>query len=816
MSQEGSGTLLSAVKPPVSNHHYLLPLPRDKYAPKRKLTTRTRYHELLHFLQFYDHLCTHYQLTSEDEKCKGLIEYCSSGMAEKIESFPSFVQGDYTTLVENLKYFMEGEDDSYDITAIGAFTKKWRKRKVESLEHFKRYHGQYLQLLGRAKGTGAIDQKDYNRYFWEGIHYSFRKRIEKGLLAQNPRLDLTVPFMLEDVVATAKALFNKKRFDQYLLARQNKGSDTDSDEDGIRPLRVFSDSEEEEEGSEDSEGHKIRYFRKKPNFSPPPKFRQVSNPPSARNNKKDEIGKLAEQMSQLRLYLMKKDSETRNLPGNPDRSQRNGTQNNNFTRNSFPGNRPPFNNLPFQNGRPQAYYPPTQPTAQVLNTTYPTPPSRDVPPHLNQKQPSGIPTQEPYCFGCGQVGHQIRQCSDINTLLNQGTIIRNGMGKMCWSDGTYIQKNREETLMQAINRSLKRANFVRVSKHESDSEEVYQQVLTTREEDDASSTDQEELGWRPRTVANCYAVDRNKRVSKEARKEVLSNPPGSTQRMQKFPQAGNKVNSRGKFSPITTGSNLNSNQPGNTKFPLPLDVDQGKFEGKLDSQLVPMEIEQDLTKVPGHKETQISAHQVGTNISEITDPGAGTEEVSKEIIKGIMEQKVTLPLEPLLRVSPLMRQTFLNAMKGVRAGAYPRQGQKEKMDSGSKKVLNLFQEQPFERNRTKQKGETRDELITLAVRIGKARMFGIVDSGSQANIISEEYARESGLPMQLDGFDDQVSGMDGTPAEIVGVIPNAEIYVTNSDIRTTGRLLVLKDPAFSLLLGRPWATRNRAGTDETD
>jgi hypothetical protein len=95
-------------------------------------------------------------------------------------------------------------------------------------------------------------------------------------------------------------------------------------------------------------------------------------------------------------------------------------------------------------------------------------------------------------------------------------------------------------------------------------------------------------------------------------------------------------------------------------------------------------------------------------------------------------------------------------------------------------------------------------------------MFGIVDSGSQANIISEEYARESGLPMQLDGFDDQVSGMDGTPAEIVGVIPNAEIYVTNSDIRTTGRLLVLKDPAFSLLLGRPWATRNRAGTDETD
>jgi len=50
-------------------------------------------------------------------------------------------------------------------------------------------------------------------------------------------------------------------------------------------------------------------------------------------------------------------------------------------------------------------------------------------------------------------------------------------------------------LVQAINRASKKTNIVKVELCHPETEEDYQYVGVVREEDDASSEEQEDLGW---------------------------------------------------------------------------------------------------------------------------------------------------------------------------------------------------------------------------------------------------------------------------------------------------------------------------------
>ena len=89
--------------PPLTDNHFLLPLPGAKYAP-RTLTFKRRPHELTHFLEVYDHLCAHYHVTSEVEKCKGIVTYCTSKVGRTVEKLPSYIRGNYRELVKDLYY----------------------------------------------------------------------------------------------------------------------------------------------------------------------------------------------------------------------------------------------------------------------------------------------------------------------------------------------------------------------------------------------------------------------------------------------------------------------------------------------------------------------------------------------------------------------------------------------------------------------------------------------------------------------------------------------------------------------------------------
>ena len=97
----------------------------------------------------------------------------------------------------------------------------------------------------------------------------------------------------------------------------------------------------------------------------------------------------------------------------------------------------------------------------------------------------------------------MKECRELNGILNRGTVIRNSYtGRLRWPDGSRINRAMNETLIQAIE-GPKQANIARISGRIYDSDSTYNYVGVDREEDDASTEEQEELGWTSGEVADC-------------------------------------------------------------------------------------------------------------------------------------------------------------------------------------------------------------------------------------------------------------------------------------------------------------------------
>ena len=124
---------------------------------------------------------------------------------------------------------------------------------------------------------------------------------------------------------------------------------------------------------------------------------------------------------------------------------------------------------------------------------------------------------------------------------------------------------------------------------------------------------------------------------------------------------------------------------------------------------------------------------------------------------------------------------------------------------------------PLSKAETYYLAEPRDDLLKVDARIGHARLTGVYDSGSQINVLSDKYMNKCGLPITTEGIDwYRITGVNGGLVRCVGIIPNARIYITENEHVTIGDLVIIEHAGFDLLLGRPWITVNRAGTNEED
>ena len=256
--------------------------------------------------------------------------------------------------------------------------------------------------------------------------------------------------------------------------------------------------------------------------------------------------------------------------------------------------------------------------------------------------------------------------------------------------------------------------------------------------------------------------------------------------------------------------NPHSHQAGPIRRPVPINVDQHKFEGKKDHQLLPMDVDQRPLEKPGNNHGKVTANQGRANIIKPSNPGPAQDNVSSKITQKIMEKEITIWMDEIAQIAPSVRQDLLHALREQRGVLRQGQEKKEKHEN-EKTVLWSNVWGPFSEELEEQKFDIRDDLPMVSAKVGQAQMVGVIDSGSQVNVMSEKFMKKCCLPIRTDNTHQyRITGIDGGPAVCVGVIPETDILVTKTKIPTTGEIVAVKNAIFDLILGRPWTTGNGA------
>jgi len=247
----------------------------------------------------------------------------------------------------------------------------------------------------------------------------------------------------------------------------------------------------------------------------------------------------------------------------------------------------------------------------------------------------------------------------------------------------------------------------------------------------------------------------------------------------------------------------------------PMDIHKGKFEAKVDDQLLPMDIDQE-TIVVQEKETKKSSMNASrSDPLKVTNPRAKAGRSSSELVQEIMQMPLTITVEEAVNMSWSVQQDLNLASKPHREG--PSQAP-EKTEGAEKNALGAnvsLSSGKFGKGYTL--GEPRDDLLIVTATVGKVEIPAVFDSGSQVNVLSDKWAKKCGLPVSTEHADRyRITGVNGGLAQCVGVIPNAKIYLGDNEFETIGDLIVVEHSGFDLLLGQPWAMINGGGLREAD
>lgn len=108
----------------------------------------------------------------------------------------------------------------------------------------------------------------------------------------------------------------------------------------------------------------------------------------------------------------------------------------------------------------------------------------------------------------------------------------------------------------------------------------------------------------------------------------------------------------------------------------------------------------------------------------------------------------------------------------------------------------------------------RDNLLKIRVRVGDVAVMAIIDTGSQANLISERVFAASGLMRTEEPVMPMVGAFGGS-GTCIGKLEWVPLYITTSQIKTWGSTIgVLKNPPFDMILGQTWITGNKVSIEQ--
>ena len=853
-------------KPPKSYIH--LPLVGSKQAPPK---FKGHHRDLERFLERFQHVCEEYHVTEDAHMCRGILQYCSSSVAEVVENFDGYKNGDFEELRQDFMWFFDGgkKRSEYHLGYLEEFTRAWREEEIANLDMFKQYQREFIRIAGALKTAEQLEEKAYCKWFWVGFHPRTRKELEVKILNDDPGFDIRQPFPIPQVVKAAKHIFSRNRFDKDLLEEERRpphysrkdrnftrrgrrtkdddDEDDDTDEDIpslMKPSRAMERARTAAPPKRDSSRHRNR------ERSPPRRIRHYpKDDPTDDEVDLDEdhvpTWKPPRRTEKVRLAPPQKKEAPRNDPVK-DKSAKDDiadiVQGLERLRISEPEYRSLYARLFYLSPQSCRWYPePAVPNTQTYSAQRPRlDPAdrtrRDPPPHI-PVFPDVRSTDRPRmtCYGCGDRSHRMGECDKIEALVVQGKV-RRIAGRLKWLDGSSIYREPDETWVDAIRRRALHEEKAKVNEKDTREKGVFYMDIG-REDSDADTEDQEDLGWRsgiaPVNNVQASGVDRPPQISRDARRSAQPHLPTGPHRMPEFPSRRSLESQTWKRNPIADKTNVDRGQqrPRTPTIPTPVDVTPKEVKDERGGELIPMDVDEPLANKSPDNRRKGPAHERKENFRNIPNVRTGKDIIQSKIVDEVLNCQLTITVQELVSLCPSWRQDLLRSLRAIRvvepedADAIQIEGRKVawKADEKGKEVLRVetrvgdeggvwmegLQETDQEHEKRRRK------LITLKGSIGRLQISGIVDSGASANIISVSAMEATGLPIVLlQGKAFPVTGITGPSIKCRYWIPNVTIYLTDGKLPTKTDLFVVEGVKTNLLYGRPWMVDNLGGIQE--
>lgn len=361
-----------------------------------------------------------------------------------LEGLSSYSLGRWSEFVKDICKFFEAEKDAkrYKVRDLEEYTNKMRRKDtVPSLDKWNKYNRGFIRIAGWLKKEGRMSDHDYNFYYWKGIPRAFRSLLESRIVSQYPGHDLSTPFTSVMILRAAESLLKRDRFDKERFPSDDEDSDISDQSDDDLDTDSSSDSSEEEKWSRKGkkksdrkkEASKKKKKQRKVNFkepskdssdsesdsdAPPRKAKKASSKTEVKTSSKeeDEVQELIKKMGNMSLdnamyaaiYLRacSLNSMVQHIVGSPnDRRWRLSSQS--------------------QYNR-----------------------DREQPPHYDRRPRTSGGSGK--CYGCGEFGHSMNSCPQIQQLVTQGILTKDQTGK-------YVLKSGERITRQGLNEPLVKA-----------------------------------------------------------------------------------------------------------------------------------------------------------------------------------------------------------------------------------------------------------------------------------------------------------------------------------------------------------------------
>ena len=794
-----------------------LPLLGTKGAPK-KFTGQAG--DVNNFLRHYEKLCDKCHVVLDEEKIENITQYCSRKVREFLEALGSYKDGTWSDFKKDIKEFFNADRDErrFRIRDLEKFCSQARHAPtVKDLATWRKYIREFIRIAGWLKQQGKLTTSEYNTYFWLGIPYKFRDRLEQRIMSQDPSHDLSTPFDTDTIKKVAKALLRRDRFDREHLPSDDEDSDSDEYNDD-------EDSESSNSDSEDSDIEAVRKHRatnsKKRRSTSRVRFSSRSNSDTdsedeavrktQRKDKKVSSKRTSDAENVVNLDTSRSKDRSRKSEQSADKEVEDLI--NKLNRMSI--NDPAYPLLYFRACRLSPLVQqiiPSPLSAGPKTATGPAPSStaRDTPPHLERRSYEGPRTLS--CYGCGEDGHGMSTCPELAKLEQKKIVKRDARGRWCMFDGSPIQRRTPtEPLVKAIARqNPSQTNYisyhqapVRSDDDDTDFERLYPVILPSNyymsQYYDESDSDYD-----------VYAAERTERTIRNARKEKFDGvwpPDKRKQRDQIRRPEATAGREKENTVPPTVKPKVTTQTPTPVEVHKPILVNPEDSDAFMEDDFAkttksrkPATVKKDTPPATRAAEQEGEKEPTKERHARVSDLQSRTN--VQGILQKVLKAPITIEVGEILGVSKEMAHQVQEALKPRTQIARPI-GKSLTASEIPTPVVAAASFVP----------RARGHLIYLHMECDDMPITAIIDTGSQLNVVHRAawkgaIKRPMDITRQIKMGD--ANGGEGT---LTGFIPNVPLRC--GDVLTHASVFVGENAPFDLLLGRPWQRGNFVSIDE--